>query len=92
MCKLLRLVIHRQPVILAPASWRRTVLSYLTRLTGRDREEFYDDHLAHFLTFIAGAANAGGFMAFQRYTSHMTGIASASADALAIGEWQLFLA
>ena len=53
------------------------MLSYLTRLTGRDREEFYDDHLAHFLTFIAGAANAGGFMAFQRYTSHMTGIASA---------------
>ena len=68
------------------------MLSYLTRLTGRDREEFYDDHLAHFLTFIAGAANAGGFMAFQRYTSHMTGIASASADALAIGDWRLFLA
>ena len=67
------------------------MLSYLTRLTGRDREDFYDEHLAHFLTFVAGAANAGGFMAFQRYTSHMTGIASASADALAIGDWKLFV-
>lgn len=64
------------------------MLNYLSKLTGRDRSERYDDHLAHFLTFIAGAANAGGFMAFQQYTSHMTGIASAAADAVAIGNLQ----
>ena len=68
------------------------MLNYLSRLTGRDRSERYDDHLAHFLTFIAGAANAGGFMAFRQYTSHMTGIASAAADAVAIGNLQAALA
>jgi len=68
------------------------MLNYLSRLTGRDRSERYDDHLAYFLTFIAGAANAGGFMAFRQYTSHMTGIASAAADAVAIGNLQAALA
>jgi len=64
------------------------VLNYLRKLTGKERSERHDEHLAQFLTFIAGAANAGGFMAFQRYTSHMTGIASAAADALAVGHIQ----
>ena len=37
------------------------------------------------LAFIAGATNAGGFLAIGQYTSHMTGIASAIADNLALG-------
>jgi len=64
------------------------MLNYLSNLTGRDRSERYDEHLAHFLTFIAGSANAGGYMAFKQYTSHMTGIASSSADAIALGNIQ----
>ncbi len=61
------------------------MLDYLRQLTGKQRSDRHDAHLAQFLSFIAGAANAGGFMAFRQYTSHMTGIASAAADALALG-------
>lgn len=32
------------------------------------------------LAFVAGAVNAGGFLAIGRYTSHMTGMASSIAD------------
>ena len=37
------------------------------------------------LAFVAGATNAGGFLAVGTYTSHMTGIVSALADHLVIG-------
>ena len=52
------------------------MILYLRRLTGKERSERSDRHLARFLTFIAGAANAGGFLAVQQYTSHMSGIVS----------------
>ena len=39
-----------------------------------------------------GAANAGGFIAVQQYTSHMTGIVSAMADNLALRATDLALA
>ncbi len=68
------------------------MLNYLRKLSGKERSERHDQHLAQFLTFIAGAANAGGYMAFRQYTSHMTGIASAAADALAVGNFQIALA
>ena len=42
-------------------------------------------HLAYVLTFVAGAVNAGGFLAVQQYTSHMSGIVSMMADHLAVG-------
>lgn len=58
---------------------------YLGRLAARDRDEASDRHLAYYLTFIAGAANAGGFMAVHQYTSHMSGIVSAMADNLVLG-------
>lgn len=41
------------------------------------------------LAFIAGAINAGGFLAIGQYTSHMTGIVSAIADNLALGLFAL---
>lgn len=41
--------------------------------------------LGAILAFVAGAMNAGGFLAIGHYTSHMTGIASAIADNLALG-------
>lgn len=44
------------------------------------------------LSFVAGATNAGGFLAVGRYTSHMTGILSSVADDLVLGHITLALA
>lgn len=41
--------------------------------------------LGAILAFVAGAMNAGGFLAIGHYTSHMTGIVSSLADNLALG-------
>ena len=60
-------------------------LFYLRRLTGSERTETANRHLACFLAFVAGAVNAGGFLAVHQYTSHMSGIVSAMADNLASG-------
>ena len=60
---------------------------YLRRLTSSRRTDAANRHLARFLAFIAGAANAGGLLAVGRYTSHMTGIVSSTADALASGSF-----
>jgi uncharacterized membrane protein YoaK (UPF0700 family) len=48
--------------------------------------------LGMLLAFVAGAVNAGGFLAVGRYTSHMTGVVSAVADDLVLGEFVLALA
>ncbi|MBT9455439.1 MAG: DUF1275 domain-containing protein [Burkholderiaceae bacterium] len=63
---------------------------FLRRLTGRDRTLQANRQLGAVLAFVAGAINAGGFLAVQRYTSHMTGVVSAIADDLVLG--QLLLA
>jgi uncharacterized membrane protein YoaK (UPF0700 family) len=44
------------------------------------------------LSFVAGAINAGGFLAVGQYTSHMTGVLSSIADNLALGQLGLALA
>lgn len=44
------------------------------------------------LATIAGATNAGGFLAVGQYTSHMTGVLSSIADHLALGQLRLALA
>jgi uncharacterized membrane protein YoaK (UPF0700 family) len=44
------------------------------------------------LSFIAGATNAGGFLAVGQYTSHMTGLLSSIADNLVLGNLGLVLA
>ena len=44
------------------------------------------------LCFVAGATNAGGFLAVGQYTSHMSGIVSAVADNLVMGQIHLVLA
>ncbi len=41
------------------------------------------------LCFVAGATNAGGFLAVGSYTSHMTGVVSSMADNIALGHWGL---
>lgn len=64
-------------------------LHYLRRLTDRNRTQSANEHLARYLAFIAGAVNAGGFLAVGQYTSHMSGIVSAMADNLAVGSLSL---
>ncbi len=66
-------------------------LFYLRRLTGRNRTESANRHLARYLAFIAGAANAGGFLAVRQYTSHMSGVVAAMADNFALGSLALVL-
>jgi uncharacterized membrane protein YoaK (UPF0700 family) len=44
------------------------------------------------LAAIAGATNAGGFLAVGQYTSHMSGILSSVADNLVLGQFQLAFA
>jgi uncharacterized membrane protein YoaK (UPF0700 family) len=66
-------------------------LFYLRRLTGSKRTETANRHLARYLAFVAGAANAGGFLAVRQYTSHMSGMISAMADNFALGSLPLVL-
>lgn len=60
-------------------------LDYLTGLTSQRRTPSANFHLGVLLAFVAGALNAGGFLAIGQYTSHMTGIVSAAADNLVLG-------
>ena len=66
-------------------------LHYARRLTGRRRTAQADRQLGFGLAFVAGSINAGGFLAIQQYTSHMTGIVSAMADNLVLGTYGLVL-
>jgi uncharacterized membrane protein YoaK (UPF0700 family) len=69
-----------------------TAFQFLHRLTSTRRTRRANRQLGAVLAFVAGAVNAGGFLAVQRYTSHMTGIVSAIADDLAVGSFALALA
>ena len=60
-------------------------LDFARRLVGVDRSATADRRLGATLAFVAGAMNAGGFLAVHQYTSHMTGIVSSMADDLAVG-------
>ncbi|HEY3401699.1 MAG TPA: YoaK family protein [Geothrix sp.] len=48
--------------------------------------------LAWAMAFVAGAVNAGGFLAVSHYTSHMTGVVSSMADEMAAGDLTTALA
>lgn len=67
-------------------------LNYSRTLTGRARTVNANRHLGFTLAFVAGAINAGGFLAVQQYTSHMTGIVSSMADNVALGIFDAALA
>ena len=60
-------------------------IQYALSLTSPTRSVRADLHLGMALAFVAGATNAGGFLAVHQYTSHMTGIVSSMADNLALG-------
>lgn len=61
-------------------------IEYARSLTSEARSQRGDRHLGFALAFVAGATNAGAFLAVQLYTSHMTGLVSSMADHIALGE------
>ncbi|PMS17418.1 DUF1275 domain-containing protein [Trinickia dabaoshanensis] len=61
-------------------------IHYLRAFTNPERTDEANRRLGRSLAFVAGAANAGGFLAVGQYTSHMSGIVSSMADYLALGE------
>ncbi len=56
-------------------------------LTGRERSSRGNQFLGYALAFVAGATNAGAFLAVRQYTSHMTGMLSTMSDAAMLGQW-----
>lgn len=60
-------------------------INYLVSLTAKERTARANLHLGVSLAFVAGALNAGGFLAIGQYTSHMTGMLSSAADNLVLG-------
>lgn len=62
-------------------------IRYARSLTGRRRTPNANRHLGFALAFVAGAINAGGFLAVNQYTSHMTGIVSSMADNSVLGAY-----
>jgi len=67
-------------------------IEYLRGFARPERTDRNNRRLGRWLAFIAGAANAGGFLAVGQYTSHMSGIVSALADNLAAGDLGLVVA
>jgi len=68
------------------------MLNQLRNLSAKDRTTATNQHLGYLLAFVAGAINAGGFLAVNRYTSHMTGIVSEMADSAVLGASAVALA
>ncbi|CAO3419579.1 YoaK family protein [Azospirillum endophyticum] len=60
-------------------------VSYLRAISETKRTRRANIHLGVSLAFVAGAINAGGFLAVLQYTSHMSGIVSSIADNLVLG-------
>lgn len=59
-------------------------MKFLQLLISPRRSTKTNFQLGCLLAFIAGAINAGGFLAINRYTSHMSGIISGIGDDLAL--------
>jgi len=64
-------------------------INYLASLTAQERSARANLHLGASLAFVAGALNAGGFLAIGQYTSHMTGMLSSAADNVVLGQLPL---
>lgn len=62
-------------------------LAHIRSLTSKTRSKKADRQLGIALAFIAGAVNAGGFLAVGYYTSHTTGIVSSIADYIALNQF-----
>lgn len=60
-----------------------SIINTLLLITDSHRSTKTNFQLGAYMAFVAGAINAGGFLAISSYTSHMTGIISAIGDDLA---------
>jgi uncharacterized membrane protein YoaK (UPF0700 family) len=67
-------------------------IDYARFLVGRERTVAANRQVGLLLAFVAGAINAGGFLAVRQYTSHVTGLVSSIADHLVLGEGALVAA
>lgn len=63
--------------------------SFILSLTSRTRNRRSNMQLGALLAFVAGAVNAGGFLAVGYYTSHMTGVVSSIADYVALNNFSM---
>ena len=61
--------------------------NHLKQIATKSRTRRADIELGLILAFIAGAINAGGFLAVSQYTSHMTGMLSAVADFIVLNQF-----
>lgn len=68
------------------------MFAFIRGWTDVDRTTQANVRLGAFLAFVAGATNAGGFLAVGQYTSHMTGLLSSIADSLVLGQLTLAIA
>jgi uncharacterized membrane protein YoaK (UPF0700 family) len=68
------------------------MFAFIRGWTDVDRTTQANVRLGAFLAFVAGATNAGGFLAVGQYTSHMTGLLSSIADNLVLGRLTLVVA
>jgi uncharacterized membrane protein YoaK (UPF0700 family) len=82
----------RQHLFQRKSSLAARYIGSAQRVVAAERSGAADTQLGMVLTFVAGAANAGGFLAIGQYTSHMSGIFSALADNLVLGAFGLMLA
>ena len=64
-------------------------IQYLSGLTAQHRTGRTNLHIGVILTLVAGALNAGGFLAIGQYTSHMTGVVSMLADQIVLRNFTL---
>jgi len=62
-------------------------IQFIQLLTSTQRSHKTNVQLGAYMAFVAGAVNAGGFLAIARYTSHMSGIISAIGDDLALNDF-----
>jgi len=67
-------------------------VQYIRSFTAPQRSAKANGRLGMGLAFIAGATNAGGFLAIGYYTSHMSGIVASISDNVIIGNFRLAVA
>ena len=76
---------NRPPTLREQHSFTARSVRSVKGIAASERSDAADTLLGLVLTLVAGAINAGGFLAVGQYTSHMSGILSSMADNLALG-------
>lgn len=76
---------RRSRSLAAASASGRKVAQYGRSISGAQRSDRANRHLAWVMAFVAGAVNSVGFVAVAIYTSHMTGLVAQFSDDLALG-------